>query len=487
MTTSEVDHAPGLDRAFRFDVRETSGESLAVEGELPAFVRGSYYLNGPGRFERGGRKAEHWLDGDGLVTALHFDDGGVRFAQRFVKTAKLEADEAAGTLVHRGFGTRFEDDQLLHGIALEPPVNVSAYAWAGRLLAFGEQSLPYELDPETLETRELFTFGGRLNALSPLAAHPHVDPRREEMVDFGISFSPTRPNLQIYRFGADGSLLSRRRLPLEHPVSVHDFSLSARHATFYLAPYVLDAAALARDGRTMLEALAWRPELGSRLWILEHPSGDPIGSVEVDTGYCLHLINSFEQAGEGGREQLVVDLLEMDRPVYDQYVLDRFFHDARGARPTRFTIDLETLELVATQRLDLHWLADFPAIDPRHVGAATDRFWMLAISKSAEPGRKFFDLLVAADWAHGGAREMYRAERGRFLGGEPVFLPDPAADGAGAILCQELEPATERSAFLLFDATAVAAGPIARLPLPTPIPFGFHASFEPTVPALGAF
>jgi len=36
---------------------------------------------------------------------------------------------------------------------LEPPVNVSVYPFAGSLLAFGEQTLPYELDPVTLETR----------------------------------------------------------------------------------------------------------------------------------------------------------------------------------------------------------------------------------------------------------------------------------------------------------------------------------------------
>jgi hypothetical protein len=37
-------------------------------------------------------------------------------------------------------------------LALASPVNVSVYPVAGRLLAFGEQGLPWELDPVTLET-----------------------------------------------------------------------------------------------------------------------------------------------------------------------------------------------------------------------------------------------------------------------------------------------------------------------------------------------
>ena len=47
-----TDHAPGLERAFSFVPEERSAEPLPVEGKIPSFLRGTYYLNGPARFAR---------------------------------------------------------------------------------------------------------------------------------------------------------------------------------------------------------------------------------------------------------------------------------------------------------------------------------------------------------------------------------------------------------------------------------------------------
>ena len=47
------DHAPFIERAFDFAPREESYAVEEVEGRVPEFVRGTYYLNGPARFSRG--------------------------------------------------------------------------------------------------------------------------------------------------------------------------------------------------------------------------------------------------------------------------------------------------------------------------------------------------------------------------------------------------------------------------------------------------
>jgi carotenoid cleavage dioxygenase-like enzyme len=78
----------------------------------------------------------------------------------------------------------------------------------------------------------------------------------------------------------------------------------------------------------------------------------------------------------------------------------------------------------------------------------------------------------------------WQAPAGRYLGGEPIFLGDPEAtetglDRGGAVICQELDPAAGTACFLIFDSGDLARGPLARLPLRSPIPPGFHAAFEP--------
>lgn len=446
---------------------------VAVEGEIPSFLRGTYYLNGPARFRRGASRWNHWLDGDGMVSALTFDGDGMRFRNRFVQSDKLRHEAAAGKPLFRAFGTAFDNDALERGMGLESPANVSVFPFAGRLLAFGEQGLPWELDADTLATIGEFDFSRALRPFSPFAAHPNIDPSTGEMFNFGISFAPASPKLYLYRFAADGHLVYRRHFPLDHPISVHDFGLSRRFAVFYLAPYLLDIEKVVRDGATLLEALTWHPELGTELRWMDRATGRAVGTLELGNQYCLHLIATFDEG-----DRLIIDVLEMDRPVYDQYDVPELFPDARTATPVRYVVAATGGELLERRVLAYREMCDFPQIDPRRIGAAYDEFWMLGTTDSDRPETKFFDQLVHADWGRE-AVGFYTSPAGTFLAGEPVFAPDPERPDRGAVLCQELSPDKPGSAVLVFDAASVVAGPIARLALESPVPPAFHGVWLP--------
>ena len=465
------DFAPGIERAFAAVPVERTEVVRHIEGKVPAFVRGTYYLNGPARFFRGGLRYRHWLDGDGMVCALRFAEEKVELTARFVRSPKWTAEEAAGRALFRTFGTSFPGDQLVRGIALEPPVNVSVYPFDGGLLAFGEQGLPLALDPATLETLGPYTFGGALNPVSPFAAHPKIDPETGELFNFGVSFSATAPVINLYHFGADGALRGRRRIPLEFPCSLHDFAVGPRHAVFYVAPYVLDMAAL-QSGSTLMEALSWEPERGSRLLVADRETGETVAAIPVGERYCLHTVNAFEDGGH-----LIVDVVELDRPVYDQYeVMPDLFTDVAPGRPVRLVLDLGQGRVVERREMAYDHAPDFPAVDPRLAHRPYDEMWILGISATGRPGRKFFDQLAHLDWRRPEAADVYTSPPGRYLGGEPAFVP---GDSGGAVICQEFDAEREESAFLVFDAADVARGPVARLPLASPVHLGFHAFFAP--------
>jgi all-trans-8'-apo-beta-carotenal 15,15'-oxygenase len=468
------DHAPLLERLFSLNPPELSYPVEEITGRVPDFLRGTYYLNGPARFARAGLHYRHWLDGDGMVCALRFERGRVHFTNRFVRSHKVVAEEKAGHPIFRTFGTAFEADQIKRGIALESPVNVSVYPYNGTLLAFGEQGLPWELDPVTLETRGVFTFGDRLNDVSPFSAHPKFDPATGEMFNFGVAFSATQPRLNVYRFGAPAKLLYRKRLRLDYPCSVHDFSLSPSYTVFYLSPYILDMEALIREGRTLMDALRWEPERGSQLRLVWRDSGEEVATIPIGQRYCLHLINCFE-AGH----RLMVDIIEYDRPLYDQYqVVPDLFTDVSEGQPVRFVVDMNSHEVIERREIDYRLAPDFPSIDPRRVTQAYNEFWMLGMSATGRRGRKFFDQLVHADWMAATAGDIYQAAARQYLGGEPVFIADPNNQNTGAIICQIFDAEHMTSAFALFDAFHVAGGPVAMLRLREPLPPLFHASFR---------
>lgn len=473
--TQTPDYAPLAERAFSFVPRELDCLVNDIEGKIPSFVRGSYYLNGPGRFSRGGVHYRHWLDGDGMICALHFTENGVRFVNRFIRSKKFVSEDAQNAAVFRTFGTAFGGDQLKRGMMIEPPVNVSVYQFAEKLLAFGEQGLPYELDPATLETRGQFDFHQSLNDVSPFAGHPKIDPRTGEIFNFGISFSAPEPFLNLYRFDRAARMIYRRRLRLDYACSLHDFGLSESYAVFYISPYILDMQALARDGKTLQESLSWKPERKSRLLVVERETGAPVCELNLGSRYCLHFINCFESDG-----LLNVDLLELERPVYDQYQpLPDLFTDVCQGNPVRFVINVGRGELIKTISLPYTSAPDFPSVASHRFAHFYEDFWMLGISATGKSGRKFFDQLVHANWSDEKI-EIYQMPPGNYLSGDPVFISNPENEGQGVVLCQLFDAQKNVSLFAFFDADRIVAGPIAVLKLPEAMPPGFHASFSPS-------
>ena len=469
-----TDYAPLLERAFDFLPQEDSYLIEDIEGHLPPFLRGAYYLNGPGRFWRGDLNYRHWLDGDGMVCSLKFEPGGVRFVNRFVRSVKWKDEEEAGRALYRTFGTAFEGDQLnKRGIGLESPANVSVYDHGGTLLAFGEQGLPYRLNPQSLETLGQFTFEDRLNEVSPFSAHPKIDPGSGELFNFGISFSSLRPSLVVYRFDSQRRLVLRKRHPLDDPCTMHDFGLSPHYTCFYISPFLLDMSRM-KEGASLMDSLRWRPGETSRLMIADRESGGQRAAIPVGEGHCLHFINLFEEDGK-----LHIDLVELDEPIYQRYqVVPGLFEEVQPGRPVRFTVDTADWTVTDRRQLPYDKAPDFPSLDPRKHAQPYDDFWMLGISATGKPGRKFFDQLVRCRWSEPELQDVYSAPPGCYLGGEPVFMPDSQSE-SGAVICQMFEAESRSSSFLVFDPMQVSSGPLARLKLRHPVPLLFHASFSP--------
>jgi len=152
-------------------LREEYSYEARVEGKLPDGLRGTLYRNGPGLFDRGGLRKRNLLDGDGMVQSFRFHERGVHYRNRFVRTEKFKAEQAAGRFLYASWSTQapggFPANFLRVGITAEADVTV--FPWQGKLYAFDECSLPYELDPQTLATVGISRLG--LPGASPSTPH----------------------------------------------------------------------------------------------------------------------------------------------------------------------------------------------------------------------------------------------------------------------------------------------------------------------------
>src|SRR5690606_16163612 len=124
-----------------------------VEGTLPAGLRGTLYRNGPGRFDLGGHRKRHLLDGDGMIQAFRFEDGRVHYRNRFVQTRKFIKEQAAGRFLLPTWTTRAPGGLRRNaGNRIQSQAGVTTLVKNGCLYAFDEVGLPWGLNPDTLET-----------------------------------------------------------------------------------------------------------------------------------------------------------------------------------------------------------------------------------------------------------------------------------------------------------------------------------------------
>ena len=142
-----------------------------VKGSIPEQISGTFYRNGPGRLERGGRWVHHPFDGDGMIAAFKFDNGKINLTNRFVRTKEWTEEEKSQKFLYRGvFGTQKEGGVLANAfdVRLKNIANTHVIKLGDDLLALWEASSPYSLNPNTLETKGLSNLKGVLKKVKHL-------------------------------------------------------------------------------------------------------------------------------------------------------------------------------------------------------------------------------------------------------------------------------------------------------------------------------
>ena len=88
-TSSNLPLPPGdhpWSRGFETLTSENDYLVEEVDGAVPGDLRGTLFRNGPAKNGIGGQWFGHWFDGDGMLSAITFDKGRVRYRNRYVRT-----------------------------------------------------------------------------------------------------------------------------------------------------------------------------------------------------------------------------------------------------------------------------------------------------------------------------------------------------------------------------------------------------------------
>ncbi len=471
------------------------------QGQIPSELGGTLYRMSPApRFEPLNRTWYHWFDGDGMIDAFSFSAGQVTHRNRWVRTEKLQLEEAAGQalfggirdfatstlfagLLALGFTAREilslplrsamglppTEPQLLRVLRAMNRANTNIQFMAGRLLALVEGSPAHEIDPRTLATRGVYDFDGALLPINGgMVAHPKIDAQTGTIYTFG--YYPDRGGLTYYVFDRQGRLKLRRDVPTPYAAMMHDFSVSESRAIFYHLPSVLRM-----DDVRSPNTIRWQPSRGSRICVV--PRDDSSGRerwYEIPPCYIYHPLNAFDEG-----ETVVLDVVLYPRlPLFDP----------GGENPNPPTTEYPAGQLTRL-RLDLQTGAlhkevlcetpcEFPGVDPRYA-LRRHRHGYLAGRLGTTCGRGLFNALLHVDLET-------RTVRSRRLGdssyvNEPLFIPRSAAaeEGDGYLLTTVFHAESASSELLLLDARDITAAPVAVIPTRQRVPFGFHGTWVP--------
>jgi carotenoid cleavage dioxygenase-like enzyme len=441
---------------------ELHATDLVVHGEIPRELHGVFAQNSPNA-AMPPVGYPHWFDGDGMVHAVHMENGKATYRNRWIQTKKLAADRAAGRQLRPGILMPFDTSDATP----EPDTANTDLVWhGGDLLALhylgGE---PYRLDPVTLETRGIQDCGGKLDM--GVAAHPKVCPTTGDMmfIDFGFRDAPW---LQYGVVNREGTLTHRLDIDIPQPTFMHDIGITANHTIFLDLPMTWDQAALNAGKRR----IRFEKDTPSRFGVVSRHGSD-VQWFETEACYAYHTINAWESTDPAGNTVVHMTGCRIADPIpttphETEPTVPRLTFLRLAPFLWEWTFNLGTGAVTSKQLDDVP--TEFPRMNDLRLGTKTRYSWNPRVGPAPT---LVFDGLIKYD-AQGPARtHTYEAA----VGGEAVFAPRAGgeAEDDGWMLVYVHDG--EGSELRILDAATMDLA--ARVELPRRVPFGFHAAFVP--------
>ncbi|XP_047246821.1 beta-carotene oxygenase 2b isoform X1 [Girardinichthys multiradiatus] len=507
--------------------------STDIIGTIPNWIHGNFLRNGPGKFEIGNHRFNHWFDGMALLHQFKISNGQVTYKSRFLSSDSYQSNKDQDRIVMSEFGTVTMPDpcknvfqRFLSRFELPKPTdnaNVSFVTYKGDFYVSTETNIMHKVDPETLEATQKVDWS-KFIAVNGATAHPHTEPDGTAY-NMGNSYSTKGAYYNIIRVPptkeAEEETLEGTTvlcsIPAEDktkPSYYHSFAMSENYVVFIEQPIKMDLLKIVTGKLTrksISNCFSWNPKLNTVLHLIHKHTGkvSPIQYLAKPMS-TFHQINAYEEHGF-----LIIDLCASDggQAIANYNIqnlrksgeaLDEVYNTLCRVFPRRFVLPLRiepgtpynqnlidlpncTATAVRTGKNKVFCTHEDLHGEDLHMYGGLE-FPQINYGKyNMHPYRYFYgcgfrhlvgDTLLKVDLQ---GKEMKVWEDPGLYPSEPVFVPCPNAteEDDGVILSVVITPIKDKSTFLLvLDAKTFEE--LGRAVVPVNIPYGFHGTFSST-------
>ena len=486
-----------------------SYEVKDIEGTIPSDLRGTYYKVGGAKFERGGQRYEHVLDGDGFVVAFRIENGRVQYTGRFVETEYFLEEEAADEVRYRNvFGTQRKGGPLKNAfdLTLKNVANTNVLAWGGRLFALWEAGRPYELDPVTLETLAptndgpfmdigeiecnlrgvTLDEGGPLDKLVKVGrfftAHPHVVDE-DTLVVFTSAQNPQKKAMDMEFLEYDQNWQVKHRTTYKFAdatAAPHDFSVGEDYYGFIQNKIEVDTLPYVLGLKSPTQMMQLQLKEKALLHLVPRKRGIRGIQVEIPPYFAVHNLARLEEDDE------FVIMYSNGWDLQDETFFPRdkesvpFLGSWKGQYPDfdvvppakyyKTRVNKRTGSLESHDEVIPGMVMEFETQDEREPGV--NYVSVATLGGESIPGSGLAKVDTRSRIA-----EYWWAENKIFTG---ELAPVAKANGQKGswLLGLIYDAGKKRTSLVILDSERFSDGPVARIHLPHHVSYGLHGTFS---------
>ncbi|NWU24941.1 BCDO2 oxygenase, partial [Dyaphorophyia castanea] len=288
-----------------------------IKGHIPKWINGNLLRNGPGKFEFGNDKFNHWFDGMALLHQFQLAQGTVTYRSRFLQSSSYLRNSQHNRIVASEFGT----------LAMPDPCK----SIFGRFLSRFEPPHPTQLtttkvcscssDSHKTSPEESSALTGNLwclqvdwskfIAVNGATAHPHYE-ADGTTYNMGNSFGKHGSSYNIIRVppqeSGHGDTLEGAKVlcsipPRDRakPSYYHSFGMTENYIIFIEQPLRLNLLKIITSklrGKTILDGISWEPQHNTWFHVVNKHTGEVLPGQWCSKPFVsFHQINAFEERG----------------------------------------------------------------------------------------------------------------------------------------------------------------------------------------------